>query len=87
MSKALEMARQLALHRKPAGNALSLQGMLGANPEPGKVYRALVERCQTFGAFCKTEPEGFTGMIHVRFGIREFRRYEGPQDVEAVATW
>ena len=59
--------------------------MLGANPEPGKVYRAVVERCQTFGAFCKTEPEGFTGMIHTsEFGIREFRRYEGPADVEAV---
>ena len=67
------------------GNALSSQGMLGANPEPGKVYRAVVERCQTFGAFCKTEPEGFTGMIHTsEFGIREFRRYEGPQDAEAV---
>ena len=44
-----------------------------------------MERCQTFGAFCKTEPEGFTGMIHTsEFGIREFRRYEGPADVEAV---
>ena len=85
VGKALEMARQLALQKANAGNALSLQGMLGANPEPGKVYRAVVERCQTFGAFCKTEPEGFTGMIHTsEFGIREFRRYEGPQDVEAV---
>jgi predicted RNA-binding protein with RPS1 domain len=85
VGKALEMARQLALQKANAGNALSLQGMLGANPEPGKVYRAVVERCQTFGAFCKTEPEGFSGMIHTsEFGIREFRRYEGPQDVEAV---